>query len=88
VLLGMTDFPSGFPAGFADDEDIAAPQLADIVSYVRLRLTEGGIDHSVAEVERFARLIEVSAGGDITSLSDYVAEKVDRVLNEAIEASR
>lgn len=88
VLLGMTDLPSGFPTGFADDEDIAPPQLADIVSYVRLRLTEGGIDHSAADVERFARLIEVSGGADITSLSDYVAEKVDRVLNEAIEALR
>ena len=88
VLLGMTDLPSGFPTGFADDEDIAPPQLADIVSYVRLRLTEGGIDHSAAEVERLARLIEVSGGADITSLSDYVAEKVDRVLNEAIEALR
>ena len=33
----MTDYPSGFPTGFADDEDIAPPQLADIVSYVRLR---------------------------------------------------
>lgn len=88
VLLGMTDLPSGFPTGFADDEDIAPPQLTDIVSYVRLRLTEGGIDHSAADVERFARLIEISGGADITSLSDYVAEKVDRVLNEAIEASR
>ena len=88
VLLGMTDLPSGFPTGYADDEDIAPPQLADIVSYLRLRLTEGGIDHSSAEVDRFARLIEVSGGADITSLSDYVAEKVDRVLNEAIEALR
>ena len=40
----------------------------------------------MAEVERFARLIEVSSGADITSLSDYVADKVDRVLNAAIEA--
>jgi hypothetical protein len=88
VLLGMTDLPSGFPTGFADEEDIAPPQLADIVSYVRLRLTEGGIDHSAADVARFARLIEISGGADITSLSDYVAEKVDRVLNEAIEALR
>ena len=86
VLLGMTDFPSGFPAGFVDDEDISPPQLADIVSYVRLRLTAGGIDHSAAEVERFARLIDLTSGTDITSLSDYVADKVDRVLNAAIEA--
>lgn len=86
VLLGMTDFPSGFPTGFVDDEDISPPQLADIVSYVRLRLTAGGIDYSAAEVERFARLIELSGGNDITSLSDYVADKVDQVLNAAIEA--
>jgi Trypsin-like peptidase domain len=86
VLLGMTDFPSGFPTGFVDDEDISPPQLADIVSYIRLRLTAGGIDHSVAEVDRFAMLIELTCGADITSLSDYVADKVDRVLNTAIEA--
>jgi Trypsin-like peptidase domain len=86
VLLGMTDFPSGFPTGFVDDEDISPPQLADIVSYIRLRLTAGGIDHSVAEVDRFAMLIELTCGTDITSLSDYVADKVDRVLNIAIEA--
>jgi hypothetical protein len=86
VLLGMTDFPSGFPTGFVDDEDISPPQLADIVSYVRLRLTAGGIDHSAAEVERFAKLIDLTSGTDITSLSDYVADKVDRVLNAAIEA--
>ncbi|MGD9525715.1 MAG: serine protease [Dehalococcoidia bacterium] len=87
VLLGLTDLPSGFPTGSAHDEDIAPPQLADIVSYVRFRLTVGGIDHSAAEAHRLARLIEVSGGADIISLSDYVAEKVDRVLNEAIEAS-
>ena len=86
VLLGMTDFPSGFPTGFVDDEDISPPQLDDIVSYVRLRLTAGGIDHSAAEVERFAKLIDLTSGTDITSLSDYVADKVDRVLNAAIEA--
>ena len=87
VLLGMTDFPSGFPTGFVDDEDIAPPQLADIVSYVRLRLTAGGIDHSTAEVERFARADRVSRAGPTSrSLSDYVADKVDRVLNAAIEA--
>jgi hypothetical protein len=85
VLLGMTDFPSGFPTGFVDDEDISPPQLADIVSYVRLRMTERGIDHSAAEAERFARLIELTSGADITSLSDYVADKVDRVLTAAIE---
>ncbi|AQA25991.1 hypothetical protein BTZ20_2856 [Rhodococcus sp. MTM3W5.2] len=86
VLLGMTDFPSGFPTGLVDDEDIVPPQTADIVSYVRLRLTDGGIEHSAAEVERFAKLIELTSGTDITSLSDYVADKVDRVLNTAIEA--
>jgi Trypsin-like peptidase domain len=86
VLLGMTDIPSGFPTGSTVDEDIAPPQLADIVSYVRLRLTEGSIDHSTAEVERFARLVLSSGGADITSLSDYVADKVDSVLNAVIEA--
>ena len=86
VLLGMIDFPSGFPTGLVDEEDISPPQLEDIVSYVRLRLTAGGIDHSAAEVERFAQLIEVTSGSDITSLSDYVADKVDRVLNDAIKA--
>jgi hypothetical protein len=85
VLLGMTDFPSGFPAGFVDDEDISPPQLADIVSYVRIRLTAGGIDHSASEADRFAKLIELTGGADITALSDYVADKVDRVLNTAIE---
>ncbi len=85
VLLGMADVPSGFPTGIADAEDISPPQIADIVSYVRLRLTAGGIDHSAAEVERFARLVELTCGSDITSLSDYVADKVDRVLESAIE---
>ena len=88
VLLGMTDVPSGFPTGFVDSEDISPPQLADIVSYVRLRLTAGGIDHSAAEVERFSRLVELTSGRDITSLSDYVADKVDSVLKAAIEAVR
>ena len=88
VLLGMTDVPSGFPTGFVDNEDISPPQLADIVSYVRLRLTAGGIDHSAAEVERFSRLVELTSGRDITSLSDYVADKVDSVLKAAIEAVR
>lgn len=45
VLLGMTDFPSGFPTRFAHNEDISPPQRADIVSYIRRRMTEGGIDH-------------------------------------------
>lgn len=88
VLLGMTDFPSGFPAGFVDDEDISPPQMADIVSYLRLRLTAGGIDHSTAEVERFAQLVNLTCGSDISSLSDYVADKVDRVLNDAIQAAQ
>jgi len=86
VLLGMTDIPSGFPTGFVDDEDISPPQLADIVSYLRLRLTAGGIDHSTAEVERFAQLVDLTCGADIAALSDYVADKVDRVLNDAIGA--
>lgn len=86
VLLGLTDFPSGFPAGFVDDEDISPPQVADIVSYLRLRLTAGGIDHSTAEVERFAQLVNLTCGADISALSDYVADKVDRVLNDAIQA--
>ena len=86
MLLGLTDFPSGFPAGFVDDEDISPPQVADIVSYLRLRLTAGGIDHSTAEVDRFAQLVNLTCGADISALSDYVADKVDRVLNDAIQA--
>lgn len=88
VLLGLSDFPSGFPAGFVDDEDISPPQTADIVSYLRLRLTAGGIDHSTDEVQRFAQLVNLTCGSDISSLSDYVADKVDRVLNDAIQAAQ
>lgn len=88
MLLGMTQLPSGFPAGLVDEEAIAPPGLDDIVSYVRIRLTAHGLDHSLAEVERFARLIERSSDGDITSLSDYVADKVDSVLDAEIEARR
>lgn len=86
VLLGMVDFPSGFPTGFVDDEDIAPPQTTEIESYLRLRLTAGGIDHSKAEVERIAELINLTAGMEIQPLSDYIADKVDRVINKAIEA--
>jgi hypothetical protein len=84
VLLGLADFPSGFPNGFVDDEAIAPPQLADIVSYVRIRLTQEGIAHSAAEAARIARLIQLTAGDDIASLSDYVADKVDRALSDGV----
>jgi glyoxylase-like metal-dependent hydrolase (beta-lactamase superfamily II) len=50
-----------------------------------MRLTAGGIDHSTAEVERFAKLVDVTCGEEIASLSDFVADKVDRVLNEGDE---
>jgi hypothetical protein len=86
MLLGLTDFPSGFPTGFVDDEDISPPQVEDLVSYVRIRLTKDGIDHSGAEVDRFAKLIAFSSKMDISSLSDFVADKVDRVLNTGTEA--
>jgi hypothetical protein len=83
VLLGLRDFPSGFPTGWADDEDISPPQKEDVASYVRFRLTVNGIDYSAAEVDRLSALIMLTGGSDITSLSDYVADKVDRVLKDA-----
>ena len=61
--------------------------MADLVSYVRIRLTEDGVDHSGAEVDRFARLIAFSSRMDIASLSDFVADKVDRVLDTGTEAT-
>lgn len=85
VLLGMSDFPSGFPTGFVEEEEISPPNKTDIVAYLRLRLTENGIDHSSAEVNRLAELIWQTSGADITALSDYVADKVDRVLDMEIE---
>ncbi|CAH0137310.1 hypothetical protein SRABI26_00385 [Arthrobacter sp. Bi26] len=83
VLLGLRDFPSGFPTGWADDEDISPPQKRDVASYVRFRLTDNGSDYSAAEVDRLSALIMLTGGSDITSLSDYVADKVDRVLKDA-----
>jgi hypothetical protein len=88
VLLGLRDFPSGFPIGWVDDEDIAPPQAIDVASYVRYRLTDNGIDYSAAEVDRLSELIMLTAGPDITLLSDYIAEKVDRVLSRAFEDAR
>jgi hypothetical protein len=86
VLLGLTTTPTGFPTGLVADEDISPPQLEDIVSYVRIQLTAGGVDHTRMEVVRFAKLVEVTIGTEITKLSDFVADKVDRALQFAIEA--
>ena len=86
VLLGLRNFPSGFPHAFAQDEDILPPRVEDIASYVRSQLTANGIDYSASEIDRISKLIMRSGGDDITALSDYVSEKVDPVLSDAGEA--
>lgn len=85
VLLGLRDFPSGFPNGLVHNEDISPPQAADVASYVRYGLTVNGHEYSAREINRLTRLIMLSGGASIATLSDYVADKVDRMLDSALE---
>ncbi|MDF1489301.1 trypsin-like serine peptidase [Tessaracoccus caeni] len=86
VLLGLRTVPSGFPNGLAHSEDILPPQAADVASYIRYGLTAKGLAYSTQEIDRLTRLVMLTAGTSIGKLSDYVSDKVDRMLSDAEDA--
>ncbi|MBK7820510.1 MAG: trypsin-like peptidase domain-containing protein [Tessaracoccus sp.] len=88
VLLGLRTVPSGFPNGLAHNEDILPPQAADVASYIRYGLTAKGLAYSTQEIDRLTRLVMLTAGTNIGKLSDYISEKVDRMLSSETEDAR
>jgi len=84
VLIGFRGRPPGADSSVIIDEEITDPLRSDIDRYLRLRYVESEFEFMNDEIKRLTSLVHRSGGSEITKLSGYVNETVDRVIDSAV----